>query len=55
MAPGRVDGDRVPTRGTVTFTSVFPACYPGRWPHVHFEVYDGLTSAPCLPGDAEEL
>ncbi|MDQ7904974.1 intradiol ring-cleavage dioxygenase [Phytohabitans sp. ZYX-F-186] len=25
--------------GTVRFTSVFPACYAGRWPHVHFEVY----------------
>lgn len=25
--------------GVVRFTSVFPACYAGRWPHVHFEVY----------------
>jgi protocatechuate 3,4-dioxygenase beta subunit len=25
--------------GVVRFTSVFPACYSGRWPHVHFEVY----------------
>lgn len=25
--------------GAVTFTSIFPGCYPGRWPHVHFEVY----------------
>ncbi len=25
--------------GVVRFTSVFPACYDGRWPHVHFEVY----------------
>ncbi|GAA1636720.1 intradiol ring-cleavage dioxygenase [Actinoplanes couchii] len=25
--------------GKVRFTSVFPGCYPGRWPHVHFEVY----------------
>ena len=25
--------------GKVTFESVYPACYPGRWPHVHFEVY----------------
>ena len=24
--------------GTVTFTSIFPACYSGRWPHVHVEV-----------------
>ncbi len=25
--------------GTVRFTSIFPACYNGRWPHIHFEVY----------------
>jgi protocatechuate 3,4-dioxygenase beta subunit len=25
--------------GTVTLTSVYPACYDGRWPHIHFEVY----------------
>lgn len=25
--------------GSVTFTSIFPACYTGRWPHIHFEVY----------------
>ncbi|MEV4641510.1 3,4-dioxygenase subunit beta [Actinoplanes sp. NPDC049548] len=27
------------TDGKVRFTSIFPACYSGRWPHVHFEVY----------------
>ena len=34
--------------GRVRFTSVFPGCYAGRWPHVHFEVYPdqtGLTDA----------
>ena len=31
--------------GKVTFTSVFPGCYPGRWPHAHFEVFDELGSA----------
>ncbi len=30
--------------GTVTFSSVFPACYSGRWPHVHFEVYPDVGS-----------
>jgi protocatechuate 3,4-dioxygenase beta subunit len=33
---------------TVTFRTVFPGCYPGRWPHIHFEVYesvDGATSS----------
>jgi protocatechuate 3,4-dioxygenase beta subunit len=31
--------------GTVTFTTIFPACYPGRWPHIHFEVYENLDAA----------
>jgi protocatechuate 3,4-dioxygenase beta subunit len=31
--------------GVVTFTSIFPACYPGRWPHIHFEVYPSLAAA----------
>lgn len=31
--------------GTVTFQSIFPACYSGRWPHVHFEVYPSLEKA----------
>jgi protocatechuate 3,4-dioxygenase beta subunit len=30
--------------GEVTFTSIFPACYSGRWPHVHFEVYPDQAS-----------
>ena len=31
--------------GTVTFTSIFPGCYAGRWPHIHFEVYESLAAA----------
>ncbi len=31
--------------GTVEFTSVFPGCYDGRWPHIHFEVYGGVDDA----------
>lgn len=30
--------------GTVSFTSIFPACYSGRWPHIHFEVYPDQES-----------
>ncbi|MFC4337110.1 dioxygenase family protein [Salininema proteolyticum] len=30
--------------GTVAFTAVFPGCYPGRWPHVHFEVFPDAAS-----------
>ncbi|MCZ4511011.1 intradiol ring-cleavage dioxygenase [Streptomyces sp. ActVer] len=32
-------------KGQVTFTSIFPACYTGRWPHIHFEVYGSLDDA----------
>jgi protocatechuate 3,4-dioxygenase beta subunit len=49
--------------GQVTFTSIFPACYSGRWPHIHFEVYPNVdaatsagtklkTSQVALPEDA---
>jgi protocatechuate 3,4-dioxygenase beta subunit len=31
--------------GSVQFTTIFPACYDGRWPHLHFEVYRSLDSA----------
>lgn len=31
--------------GRITFTSVFPGCYPGRWPHAHFEIYESLDKA----------
>jgi protocatechuate 3,4-dioxygenase beta subunit len=31
--------------GSVEFTSIFPACYSGRWPHLHFEVYPSLDDA----------
>jgi protocatechuate 3,4-dioxygenase beta subunit len=31
--------------GKVTFTSIFPGCYSGRWPHIHFEVYKSLSDA----------
>jgi protocatechuate 3,4-dioxygenase beta subunit len=30
--------------GRVRFTSIFPACYAGRWPHIHFEVYPDRAS-----------
>ena len=37
------------------FTTIFPACYAGRWPHMHFEVYESLdrrddaTPTSCAP------
>jgi protocatechuate 3,4-dioxygenase beta subunit len=52
--------------GRVSFTSIFPACYDGRWPHIHFEVYPDqasitdsanaiATSQVALPQDVCEL
>ncbi|GAA1331006.1 intradiol ring-cleavage dioxygenase [Brachybacterium rhamnosum] len=51
--------------GQVTFTSIMPGCYAGRWPHIHFEVYpdeasitstDNLlaTSQVAIPQDVAE-
>jgi protocatechuate 3,4-dioxygenase beta subunit len=31
--------------GALEFTSIFPAAYDGRWPHIHFEVYPTLDDA----------
>ena len=50
----------------MTFQSIFPACYSGRWPHVHFEIYPSLdmatnennkiaTSQIALPKDVCDL
>jgi protocatechuate 3,4-dioxygenase beta subunit len=34
--------------GRVTFTSIYPGCYSGRWPHIHFEVYPSLSAATSV-------
>ncbi len=31
--------------GNLTFTTIFPGCYDGRMPHVHFEVYRSLAQS----------
>ena len=52
--------------GWVTFSTIYPAVYAGRWPHIHFEVYPSLaaattageklrTSQLALPEDASRL
>lgn len=33
------------SKGNVVFTSIFPGCYSGRWPHIHFEIYPSLAQA----------
>jgi protocatechuate 3,4-dioxygenase beta subunit len=54
------------TDGKVTFKSIFPGAYSGRWPHIHFQVYPSLdeaiaagtetaTSQIALPEDACKL
>jgi protocatechuate 3,4-dioxygenase beta subunit len=36
--------------GAATFTTIYPGCYSGRWPHVHFEVYASLADATSGAG-----
>ena len=31
--------------GVASFTTIFPGCYAGRMPHIHFEVYRSLATA----------
>lgn len=31
--------------GEVTFTTIFPGCHAGRYPHMHFELFPSLASA----------
>ena len=31
--------------GQVTFTSIYPGCYSGRWPHMHFEIFKSRAAA----------
>ncbi|WP_422017861.1 intradiol ring-cleavage dioxygenase [Roseateles sp.] len=49
--------------GTAAFTTIYPGCYAGRVPHIHFEVYRSTTTATnwnnklrtsqlCFPADA---
>jgi protocatechuate 3,4-dioxygenase beta subunit len=42
--------------GAVTFQTIFPGCYDGRMPHVHFEVYPsvaGVTSEAATSSTAK--
>lgn len=50
-------------QGQTRFTTIFPGCYQGRWPHIHFEVFENieaaisgrnsiLTSQMAMPEDA---
>ena len=52
--------------GWITFDTIFPGCYDGRWPHIHFEVFPSLlkttkssnkilTSQLAMPKDACDM
>lgn len=32
-------------KGQVTFQTIVPGCYAGRWTHIHFEIYPDVASA----------
>ncbi len=31
--------------GALSFTTIFPGAYSGRWPHIHFEIFSSLADA----------
>jgi protocatechuate 3,4-dioxygenase beta subunit len=33
------------SNGQVTFQTIYPGCYSGRYPHIHFEIYPSLALA----------
>jgi protocatechuate 3,4-dioxygenase beta subunit len=33
------------SNGQITFETIYPGCYSGRYPHIHFEVYQSLAAA----------
>ncbi|MGH1356296.1 MAG: hypothetical protein ACRBBS_14605 [Thalassovita sp.] len=39
--------------GKVRFTTIFPGCYDGRWPHIHFEIFTSPEAA--VSGEASVL
>lgn len=36
--------------GRLAFDTIFPGAYAGRWPHMHFEVYESLAAATSSSG-----
>lgn len=32
------------SNGQVTFTTIYPGAYSGRWPHIHFEVFESMRN-----------
>jgi protocatechuate 3,4-dioxygenase beta subunit len=50
-SPGAVDENylrgvqEADASGELSFTTILPGCYAGRWPHIHFEVYPSVADA----------
>jgi len=43
------------SNGQCTFTTIFPGCYNGRYPHIHFEVFASLATASAGTGRSARL
>jgi protocatechuate 3,4-dioxygenase beta subunit len=39
--------------GVVRFTTIFPGCHDGRWPHIHFAVFPSLALAVSGENDVK--
>ena len=39
--------------GSLSFVTIFPGCYSGRWPHIHFEVFRNLAAATTGNNDVK--
>ena len=53
LPPGRASDQR--GRAAATYTSIFPAAYDGRWPHIHFEVYSSVDGGHQQRTDRQDL
>lgn len=41
--------------GVLRFKSIFPAAYDGRWPHIHFEIFDSASQAATTGRSARNV
>lgn len=41
--------------GQVTFTTIFPGCYAGRWPHFHIEINETVTQLALPKAISDEV
>lgn len=41
--------------GELSFTTIFPGCYRGRWPHIHFEIFRELAAAAGVGNEENRI